>query len=152
VPERIRRQLPGTFAEEWTTNEFRAQYPVSSSRERGFRCVWNSAALGLAFEIYRKFVEHLYCAPSRVAHDRIPPSLCERGCGVLLTDGRIVVIDKNREDLPDNWMWLNQPDVGTWMAAISFYPGLEIRYVSTTGILSATSGHTAKVCSWRSAE
>ncbi len=37
-------------------------------------------------------------------------------------DGRIVVIDKNREDSPDSWMWLNQSDVDTWMAAISFYP------------------------------
>lgn len=37
-------------------------------------------------------------------------------------DGRIVVIDKNRDDSPDSWMWLNQSDVDTWMAAISFYP------------------------------
>jgi ubiquinone/menaquinone biosynthesis C-methylase UbiE len=37
-------------------------------------------------------------------------------------DGRIVIIDKNREDSPDSWMWLNQSDVDTWMAAISFYP------------------------------
>ena len=36
-------------------------------------------------------------------------------------DGRVVVIDKNREDSA-NWMWLNQSDVDTWMAAISFYP------------------------------
>jgi ubiquinone/menaquinone biosynthesis C-methylase UbiE len=39
----------------------------------------------------------------------------------LKPDGRIVVIDKNREDAT-NWMWLNQSDVDTWMAAISFYP------------------------------
>lgn len=37
-------------------------------------------------------------------------------------DGRIVVIDKNREDSPDSWMWLNQSDVDTWMAALAFYP------------------------------
>lgn len=40
----------------------------------------------------------------------------------LKPDGRVVVIDKNREDSPDSWMWLNQSDVDTWMAAISFYP------------------------------
>jgi ubiquinone/menaquinone biosynthesis C-methylase UbiE len=40
----------------------------------------------------------------------------------LKPDGRFVVIDKNREDSPDSWMWLNQSDVDTWMAAISFYP------------------------------
>jgi len=40
----------------------------------------------------------------------------------LKPDGRIIVIDKNREDSPDSWMWLNQSDVDTWMAAISFYP------------------------------
>lgn len=39
----------------------------------------------------------------------------------LKPDGRIVIIDKNREDAT-NWMWLNQSDVDTWMAAISFYP------------------------------
>ena len=39
----------------------------------------------------------------------------------LKPDGRVVVIDKNREDSPDSWMWLNQSDVDTWMAAISFY-------------------------------
>jgi ubiquinone/menaquinone biosynthesis C-methylase UbiE len=39
----------------------------------------------------------------------------------LKPDGRIVVIDKNRED-STNWMWLNQSDVDNWMAAISFYP------------------------------
>jgi ubiquinone/menaquinone biosynthesis C-methylase UbiE len=39
----------------------------------------------------------------------------------LKPDGRIVVIDKNRED-SDNWMWLSQSDVDTWMAALSFYP------------------------------
>jgi ubiquinone/menaquinone biosynthesis C-methylase UbiE len=39
----------------------------------------------------------------------------------LKPDGRVVVIDKNHEDSPD-WMWLNQSDVDTWMAAISFYP------------------------------
>ena len=37
-------------------------------------------------------------------------------------DGRIVVIDRNREDSPTSWMWLNQSDVDTWMAALSFYP------------------------------
>lgn len=36
-------------------------------------------------------------------------------------DGRIVIIDKNREDSA-NWMWLQQSDVDTWMAALSFYP------------------------------
>jgi len=40
----------------------------------------------------------------------------------LNPDGRVVVIDKNREDSPDSWMWLNQSDLDTWMAAISFYP------------------------------
>ncbi|HTS51119.1 MAG TPA: methyltransferase domain-containing protein [Bryobacteraceae bacterium] len=40
----------------------------------------------------------------------------------LKPDGRVVVIDKNRENSPDSWMWLNQSDVDTWMAAISFYP------------------------------
>lgn len=40
----------------------------------------------------------------------------------LKPDGRIAVIDKNREDSPGSWMWLNQSDVDTWMAAISFYP------------------------------
>jgi len=40
----------------------------------------------------------------------------------LAPDGRVVVIDKNREDSPDSWMWLNQSDVDSWMAAISFYP------------------------------
>jgi len=40
----------------------------------------------------------------------------------LKPDGRFVVIDKNREDSPESWMWLNQSDVDTWMAAISFYP------------------------------
>ena len=40
----------------------------------------------------------------------------------LKADGRVVVIDKNKEDSPDSWMWLNQSDVDTWMAAISFYP------------------------------
>lgn len=39
----------------------------------------------------------------------------------LKPDGRIVVIDKNREN-SENWMWLKQSDVDTWMAAISFYP------------------------------
>ena len=37
-------------------------------------------------------------------------------------DGRIVVIDRNRVDSPTSWMWLNQSDVDTWMAALSFYP------------------------------
>ncbi len=36
-------------------------------------------------------------------------------------DGRIVIIDKNRED-SSNWMWLKQSDVDSWMAAIAFYP------------------------------
>lgn len=40
----------------------------------------------------------------------------------LKPDGRVVVIDKNHEDSPDSWMWLNQSDVDTWMAAIGFYP------------------------------
>jgi len=40
----------------------------------------------------------------------------------LKQDGRVVVIDKNREKSPDSWMWLNQSDVDTWMAAIGFYP------------------------------
>ncbi|MBI4460755.1 MAG: methyltransferase domain-containing protein [Acidobacteria bacterium] len=40
----------------------------------------------------------------------------------LKPDGRIVIIDKNRVDSPDSWMWLEQSDVDTWMAAISFYP------------------------------
>jgi ubiquinone/menaquinone biosynthesis C-methylase UbiE len=39
----------------------------------------------------------------------------------LKPDGRIVIIDKNPED-SDNWMWLKQSDVDTWMAALSFYP------------------------------
>jgi ubiquinone/menaquinone biosynthesis C-methylase UbiE len=37
-------------------------------------------------------------------------------------DGRIVIIDKNPEQSPNSWMWLKQPDVDTWMAAIGFYP------------------------------
>lgn len=40
----------------------------------------------------------------------------------LKSDGRVVVIDKNHEDSPDSWMWLNQSDVDTWMSAIGFYP------------------------------
>ena len=40
----------------------------------------------------------------------------------LKPDGRIVVIDKNPEQSPENWMWLKQSDVDTWMAAIAFYP------------------------------
>ena len=40
----------------------------------------------------------------------------------LKPDGRVVVIDKNKEQSPDSWMWLNQSDVDTWMAAIGFYP------------------------------
>jgi ubiquinone/menaquinone biosynthesis C-methylase UbiE len=39
----------------------------------------------------------------------------------LKPDGQVVVIDKNREKSSD-WMWLNQSDVDTWMAAIGFYP------------------------------
>ncbi len=42
----------------------------------------------------------------------------------LKPDGRIVIIDRNRED-SESWMWLNQSDVDTWMAAISFYPAQE---------------------------
>src|SRR5579862_8622103 len=40
----------------------------------------------------------------------------------LKPDGRVVVIDKNPEDSRDSWMWLNQSDVDSWMAAIGFYP------------------------------
>jgi ubiquinone/menaquinone biosynthesis C-methylase UbiE len=40
----------------------------------------------------------------------------------LKPDGRIVVIDKDKDDSPNSWMWLKQSDVDTWMAAISFYP------------------------------
>ena len=40
----------------------------------------------------------------------------------LKPDGRIVVIDRNRVDSGESWMWLEQSDVDTWMAAISFYP------------------------------
>jgi ubiquinone/menaquinone biosynthesis C-methylase UbiE len=40
----------------------------------------------------------------------------------LKPDGRVVVIDKNHEQSPNSWMWLNQSDVNTWMAAIGFYP------------------------------
>lgn len=40
----------------------------------------------------------------------------------LKSDGRIVIIDRNPEQNPENWMWLKQSDVDTWMAAISFYP------------------------------
>jgi len=40
----------------------------------------------------------------------------------LKPDGRLVVIDKNHEDSPNSWMWLNETDVDTWMAANSFYP------------------------------
>jgi len=40
----------------------------------------------------------------------------------LKPDGRVVVIDKNPEDNTNNWMWLKQSDVDTWMAAIGFYP------------------------------
>jgi ubiquinone/menaquinone biosynthesis C-methylase UbiE len=43
----------------------------------------------------------------------------------LKPDGRVVVIDKNRDKSPDSWMWLNQSDVDTWMAAIGFYPAEE---------------------------
>jgi len=39
----------------------------------------------------------------------------------LKPDGRIVIIDKNREDAT-NWMWLPQSDVDNWMMALSFYP------------------------------
>lgn len=42
----------------------------------------------------------------------------------LKPDGRIVIIDRNRED-SESWMWLNQSDVDSWMAAISFYPAQE---------------------------
>ncbi len=40
----------------------------------------------------------------------------------LKPDGRIVIIDRNPEQNPENWMWLKESDVDTWMAAISFYP------------------------------
>jgi precorrin-6B methylase 2 len=40
----------------------------------------------------------------------------------LKPDGRIVIIDRNPEQSPENWMWLKEGDVDTWMAAISFYP------------------------------
>jgi len=40
----------------------------------------------------------------------------------LKPDGRIVIIDRNRDDAGDSWMWLQQSDVDSWMAAISFYP------------------------------
>jgi ubiquinone/menaquinone biosynthesis C-methylase UbiE len=40
----------------------------------------------------------------------------------LKPDGRVVVIEKNRDESPDSWMWLNESDVDTWMAAIGFYP------------------------------
>jgi cyclopropane fatty-acyl-phospholipid synthase-like methyltransferase len=40
----------------------------------------------------------------------------------LKPDGRIVIIDRNPEQSPENWMWLKESDVDTWMAAISFYP------------------------------
>lgn len=39
----------------------------------------------------------------------------------MAPDGKIVIIDKNRDD-SENWMWLQQSDVDTWMAALSFYP------------------------------
>lgn len=40
----------------------------------------------------------------------------------LKPDGRIVIIDKNPEQSPENWMWLKESDVDTWMAALAFYP------------------------------
>jgi ubiquinone/menaquinone biosynthesis C-methylase UbiE len=40
----------------------------------------------------------------------------------LKPDGRIVIIDKNPEQSPNNWMWLKESDVDTWMSAIAFYP------------------------------
>jgi ubiquinone/menaquinone biosynthesis C-methylase UbiE len=40
----------------------------------------------------------------------------------LKPDGRIIVIDKDKDDSPNSWMWLRESDVDTWMAAISFYP------------------------------
>ncbi len=39
----------------------------------------------------------------------------------LKPDGRIVIIDRNPQDNPDNWMWLKLSDVDSWMAAIGFY-------------------------------
>src|ERR1700687_3751096 len=39
----------------------------------------------------------------------------------LKPDGRVVVIDKNREESPDSWMWLKQSDGDTGMAAIKVY-------------------------------
>ncbi len=40
----------------------------------------------------------------------------------LKPDGRVVIIDRNPDQNPENWMWLKESDVDTWMAAISFYP------------------------------
>ena len=40
----------------------------------------------------------------------------------LKRDGEIVIIDRNPQQNPENWMWLRESDVDTWMAAISFYP------------------------------
>ena len=39
----------------------------------------------------------------------------------LEPDGRIVVIEREADQV-QNWMWLRQSDVDTWMAALSFYP------------------------------
>ena len=40
----------------------------------------------------------------------------------LKPDGRIVVIDRNREDSPNSWMWLNQSDAfGTKSGDALFY-------------------------------
>jgi arsenite methyltransferase len=40
----------------------------------------------------------------------------------LKPDGRVAIIDKNPEDNTENWMWLKQSDVDSWMQAIGFYP------------------------------
>ena len=47
----------------------------------------------------------------------------------LKPDGRIAVIDKNREDSPGSWMWLNQSDVGHVDGRHFFLSGREIRGV-----------------------
>jgi precorrin-6B methylase 2 len=39
----------------------------------------------------------------------------------LKPTGRIVVIDKNPQDNPQNWMWLRKSDLDSWMAAEGFY-------------------------------
>jgi ubiquinone/menaquinone biosynthesis C-methylase UbiE len=39
----------------------------------------------------------------------------------LAPDGRMVVVEQNRETIR-NWMWLQRDHVDQWLAAISFYP------------------------------